>query len=86
MLAQGKKTLAEQKAAVLAAAALKKAQRRAARQREEAENLERMRLARQAEAALDESALASQVHNKTLMLFSRHFAIPQGVLRNLMVR
>ena len=58
---QAVKTLAEQKAAVLAAAALKKAQRRDARQKEEAENLERMRLARQAEDALDESALATQV-------------------------
>ena len=55
------KTLAEQKAAVLAAAALKKAHRREARQREETENLEKLRLARQADAALDESALTLEV-------------------------
>lgn len=58
---QAAKTLAEQKAAVLASAALKKAQRREARQREEAENLEILRRAREAESALDATARASQV-------------------------
>ncbi len=64
------KTLAEQKAAVLASAALKKAQRRQARQQEEADNLEILRHSRQAEDALAAAAAESQVHHGYMTMAS----------------